>query len=79
MSGLANGNANIYQDSNTSGSTEFTNSFPPIQLSSPVTNINNSPNFVYTNSKLPTAFQFQGQAEVSIIIKPTTQLQIAKM
>lgn len=79
MPGLINGNTNIYQDSNTSGSTDFSNSFPPLQLSSPVTNINNSPNFVYTNSKLPTSFQFQSPGDVSININSTSQLQIAKM
>ncbi|KAI6653389.1 muscle segment related homeobox (Msx) transcription factor [Oopsacas minuta] len=61
MAGLMNGDTNIYQDANTPGNTDFTNSFSPLQLTSPVTNMTSSPNFVYTNSKpttLPSTFQF---------------------
>ena len=92
MPGLMNGGQNVYQDTipgqNTSGSNEFTNSYSPLQLTSPVTDMTTSPNYIYTNSKpvtLPTSFQFPAH-EVSLyrytpilILHTKTSLLFTKM
>ena len=74
MAGLINGGQNVYQDAipgqNTPGSNDFTNSYSPLQHTSPVTNMTTSPNYIYTNSKpitLPTSFQFPVH-EVSFVV-----------